>query len=616
MGIAISNGNKLKEILTKVTFLLFALAATGQAVAADEWHYNDVERIVAFSDIHGAYDAMVATLQSAEVLDDNLNWSGGGTHLVIVGDILDRGPDSRAAMDLLMRLEQEAVPAGGYVHVLIGNHEVMNLVGDVRYVAAQEYAAFADDEMVEDRDYWFSAYRSKRELPGQDIAESRTEFDRRFPAGFFAHRKAFSPEGRYGRWLLTKPMIVVVNGIAFVHGGLSPSVAESGLQGINGDLVDDISLYTRQLHVLIDEQVLLPTDSNRKHVEWLARFEPMLADRPAVIEAIADIRRLNDPLFSYQSPHWYRGHTYCSEIIEGDRVQAALKKIGAARVVVGHTPTPTFEVTQRLYGRVIEVDTGMLNSYYKGSGNALVVEDGQLSVINQSGSAPVAPSISARHVGSRPGKAMSAEEIEQMLLHGEIVSASDTDETHLQVTEGGQSIDAIFIEQSRKGIYPEVAAYRLDRLLKLDMVPVTVAREHNGEQGSLQFMPARAIDERQRQLEKSGGGAWCPLTEQWTTMMIFDALAGNDSRSADSILYNLSTWQLMLIGHERAFNLSTAKSTRFKNGRVRIGRSWLAALKSLDSDLLQETLGDVLDKRRIRALGKRRDLLLSQYTGY
>jgi hypothetical protein len=70
---------------------------------------------MASSDIHGDYGAMVRTLQKASVLDDELAWSGGNTHLVIVGDIVDRGADSRVAMDLLMRLEDEANSAGGKI---------------------------------------------------------------------------------------------------------------------------------------------------------------------------------------------------------------------------------------------------------------------------------------------------------------------------------------------------------------------------------------------------------------------------------------------------------------------------------------------------------------------
>ena len=77
---------------------------------------SGVSRILAISDIHGAYDAAIATLQKSNVIDGSLAWSGGKTHLVITGDLLDRGPESRRVMDLIMRLEYEAPLAGGRVH--------------------------------------------------------------------------------------------------------------------------------------------------------------------------------------------------------------------------------------------------------------------------------------------------------------------------------------------------------------------------------------------------------------------------------------------------------------------------------------------------------------------
>jgi hypothetical protein len=96
-------------------FLVFLLACSLPLPSlASEWQYSGAERIVAVSDIHGAYQPMVATLRNAGVLDADLRWSGGSTHLVIVGDILDRGPDSRDVMDLLMRLEGEAEAAGAW----------------------------------------------------------------------------------------------------------------------------------------------------------------------------------------------------------------------------------------------------------------------------------------------------------------------------------------------------------------------------------------------------------------------------------------------------------------------------------------------------------------------
>lgn len=591
---------------------LLLVAAPQFAVAQAQWRFDDVERIVAFSDVHGDYEAMVATLQSAAVIDETLAWSGGATHLVLVGDILDRGPGSRAAMDLLMRLEQEALQADGRVHVLIGNHEVMNIVGDLRYVHAGEYAAFAADESAEERDHWFSAWQSSRVKPGAEPAALRATFDETFPAGFFALRKAFAPDGHYGEWLLQKPMLVVVDGNAFVHGGLPPSVAESGLQGVNRDLVGDVRLYARQMQLLIDSELLLPTDANHDHVDVIARANPGSHNGPAVTTAIADIRRLNDELFSYQSPHWYRGHTYCSELVEGDRIAAALKKIMADRVIVGHTPTPTREVIQRLDGRVIEIDTGMNNAYYKGSGHALIIENGVVSVMNENGEADDLPAPAARRVGARPVAGMSTEDIENLLSFGEAVPASDADKKLFKVTLDGKTLDARFIKGKRGDIYPDAAAYRLDRALDLDMVPVTVKREVDGKSGALQFVPVKRMDEVQRQEQKVGGGAWCPLPEQWHSMMIFDALIDNDARSADSIFYNLTNWQVMLVGFNDAFSTSSAKSKRLVEAETFIGDSWREALQSLDDETLRTTLGDVLDERRIRALVERRDLLLSQ----
>ena len=84
----------------------------------------------------------VKVLQSASLIDTKGDWAGGKTHLVQTGDVLDRGPDSKAVMDLLIKLEKQSAAAGGAVHCLIGNHEAMNVYGDLRYVSPGEYAAW------------------------------------------------------------------------------------------------------------------------------------------------------------------------------------------------------------------------------------------------------------------------------------------------------------------------------------------------------------------------------------------------------------------------------------------------------------------------------------------
>ena len=172
-------------ILTVIVLSLVIQPETANAA----YRWTGVERVVAMSDPHGAYESMVRTLTNAGVIAEDGSWAGGATTLVITGDLLDRGADSRRIMDLVMRLENEAPQSGGQVLLTLGNHEVMNLVGDLRYVARGEYAAFADEESPEQRQQWFQAFVAARSAIEElvDEAALRAEFDRDRPPGFYAH---------------------------------------------------------------------------------------------------------------------------------------------------------------------------------------------------------------------------------------------------------------------------------------------------------------------------------------------------------------------------------------------------------------------------------------------
>ncbi len=597
------------RILTLLVPVAFALLPSAYA---DEWRVDGADRIVAISDIHGAFGAMVETLRQADVIDDQKAWSGGKTNLVIVGDILDRGPKSRAAMDLLMRLEEEARSAGGAVHVLIGNHESMNMIGDMRYVSKAEYAAFANDETAEERERWLAAY-SERYAAGSTPEALRKRFDEQFPAGFFALRRAFRPDGKYGRWLLAKPVIVVVNGTAFVHGGLSPLVEKLGLDGVNRDLKNELSHYVDALQVLTRAEVLLPTDSHYDTEAILNAYLPALDETPAVLDAIAVARRLGQSeLFDSDGPLWYRGSVSCGELIEEHRLLAALAALGADRVVVGHTPTPNRRVLQRFDGRLIEIDTGMLNFYYEGSGNALILDGDTVSVVNQAGTDPYSPIEHPRGVGARPDN-MSPEALQHLLENGEILSQQEdpAGRSIVKVSDGHNTVSAIFEKRSARGFYPDVAAYRLDRLLELDMVPVTVLREVGGVNGSLQYLANKFYDESQRSASGQGGGAACPLMDQWGAMYVFDVLIYNEGRSMQRMVYDARTWRLMLIEHELAFASRKGRPRHLKDAPIEISDGWRHALAGLTDEVLAENFGDVLDKRRLKALGVRRNELLA-----
>lgn len=166
-----------------------------------------VERVVAVGDIHGDVNALQAVLQQAKLIDAKGHWTGGKTHLVQTGDIPDRGDKTREALELLMRLEKEAASAGGAVHALLGNHEVMNMTNDLRYVTPAERASYAE-------------FSTQKDAQGD-------------PLGTAGHRMAFSESGRYGRWLRAHPAAIRIDETLFVHGGISPQVSARSLAELN-----------------------------------------------------------------------------------------------------------------------------------------------------------------------------------------------------------------------------------------------------------------------------------------------------------------------------------------------------------------------------------------------
>lgn len=601
----------LRSHLFRIALLLFVLLCATGAPAAD-WRWTGVERIVAVGDVHGAYDSLVRTLGNAGILDAEGGWAAGAAHLVVTGDFLDRGPDSRRVMDLLMRLEGEAAEAGGRVHVLLGNHEVMNLVGDLRYVSAAEYSAFADEESPAERARGLAVFSASR-VGTLDKAALNVEFEKRAPPGFFAHRRAFAPDGRYGRWLLEKPFIVVVNDTAFVHGGLSPMVTELGLDGINGGLKAELASYAGFLQVLTDAGILDATGNFYHHATVLQSLPEDPNRPPNIEEAIAGMLELQDAaIHDIDSPVWYRGNVACSALIESDKLDAALERIDAARVVIGHTPTITGNLQLRFGGRVVEIDTGMLAAAYGGSGHALVIEDGRLLSVGET-SSEATPLVQQPGYAGQNGSALSAAELENVLEAGEISALGDEAGQNLvEVRTGEASVPAQVVDDpDDAGFAPEVAAYRLDRMLNLGMVPVAVARDIEGDAGVLQLLPAGTVNEAVRRTRGEGGAAWCPLPQQWTAMYAFDTLIGNSARVPQSMLYSPNDWQLLLVSHGGAFSTNDRRPRYLEKVQLQLGPAWVTALTSLTDARLEAELGDVLDGERLRAMAARRDRLLA-----
>jgi hypothetical protein len=186
--------------------------APAPAVAAEEIasRFPDAARIVAIGDVHGDLTAARTALKLAGAIDDQDRWIGGDLVVVQTGDQLDRGDEEQAIIDLFEDLRARARAAGGAFHVLNGNHEIMNVAGDLRYVTPGGFADFAD-------------------VPGLVLDDPALA---RVPPGVRPRAAAFRPGGPYARILGNRNVVVIVGDTVFAHGGVLPAHA-NGLEQIN-----------------------------------------------------------------------------------------------------------------------------------------------------------------------------------------------------------------------------------------------------------------------------------------------------------------------------------------------------------------------------------------------
>ncbi|HMK18806.1 MAG TPA: metallophosphoesterase, partial [Chitinophagaceae bacterium] len=105
-----------------------------QKLSEEKSEYKGIKKMLVMSDIEGNFGAFRKLLQGNGVIDENFNWTYGKDHLVLVGDFVDRGTMVTEVLWLIYSLEEKAKAAGGYVHYILGNHEIMNMSDELDYV--------------------------------------------------------------------------------------------------------------------------------------------------------------------------------------------------------------------------------------------------------------------------------------------------------------------------------------------------------------------------------------------------------------------------------------------------------------------------------------------------
>ena len=322
----------------KIRFALLLFLFLVVCHAAEQDTFEGVERVVAIGDIHGDFNRLVELLRTAKLIDTGNAWSGGAAHLVMCGDMVDRGPASRQVLDLLMDLEPQAKKAGGEVHVLLGNHETMDIYGDLRYVSASDYQSYSSENSAKLRDNAFKqALDDLRShgSPPPDVEKFRQTFEEQHPLGWVEFRLAFGSTGKYGKWLRQKNAVIRVNDLLFLHGGISPKYAKWTRAKINSRIREELEDFDKIPHGMVQ-----------------------------------------DP----EGPLWYRGLDQGpqSDDAMSTHIGHVLEVQQAKHIVVGHTVFPT--IVPRFGARVITIDVG-LSAVYGGPPAFLLEEGGKIYVM-------------------------------------------------------------------------------------------------------------------------------------------------------------------------------------------------------------------------------------------
>jgi hypothetical protein len=641
---------QIARALLACVALTAAMAPAASGASQVEW--KGVERVVAFADVHGAYTELTALLQSQGIVDGDLHWSAGKTHLVSLGDLLDRGDDSRKVMDLLMRLQTEAVAAGGQVHVVVGNHEAMNVLGDLRYVVRGEYAAYIDDEDPATRE------ARRKEFLARQPGRTEADFDRLFPPGYFGQRRMLGPDGKYGEWLLAQPAAIVVNDTVYMHGGPSLALGDRSIAELDRDYAAAVSAYLSAEAPLDEAGLLVFEDPYAKRAQNAqARLDAMPAGeaKSALAPKVARfVQADDDPMIGPNGPNWYRGGALCNECAEADVLRPFLQRTGVKRVVVGHTVARNGTAVSRFDGAFVKLDAGMNHAVYHGRPAALISDASGSRV------AYANPTVAPADIPAEPlylsSPLIDEDAVAAILRDGQVetTEACGPGVLRVRVTRDGRSVDAVFEATSTEVADRELAAYALDRLLRLGLVPATVTRSYSGKSGVLQGRPAAWASQQDRQNAAGGtaaglacqvisngakeppirrptplsavpprlsAGGYCDLNAQFQLAYAFDALIGNQARTPDRYLYDLDPsmqargMSLILSGHGSAFGATTQLSPQLESVLKKTGPEMQSRLSRLDTAAVKSAIGQWVSDRDIKALLTRRDRILQLAKG-
>ncbi len=592
---------------------LFLLLGLSSFAAKIPCVWTGVERIVAVGDLHGDYDAFVSIITDPElgIADDELHWTAGRTHFVQLGDVMDRGLYAKDILDLLISLEKEAAKAGGKVHFLLGNHEELNLMGISLdypdYVPSQQFHDFLPkgyrdkkdreflDSLPEGERKWIESHgldlapNTKADLFYRDLRRRKDLEGQRAKEEYYrGFKKA------YGSWLLRKNIVIQINSVAFVHGGISEKYSEWSLDKINESYRFEIELLANM--------------SRNPHGPARS-FRPQMVYRP-------------------DGPLWYRELAKPEGGASEKAVRRILDNLGVDRMVVGHTiamnggrsPIVSRESISRYGGLVWTIDTG-ISSYYGGAPSAWIYDHGMINIwpADQVDLPQQSPII------SEADSLMSFRETETYLKTAPIIRVKKSDmvgrtDPWTIILDDGKSVrNALFKYIDRRRPDParlpdsfnyELAAYALSKYLGLSLVPPVVKREIDGLPGSLQIFVENAITEEERRAKKLEPPDAGTFLTSMQVGRVFENLVFNSCDDTEDTFVQDGTWKVFRVDFSESFapEMKLLPGCEFS----RLTRDLYRKLLDWDDQKVFDLMAPYLNPEEAKALNIRKALIVQR----
>ncbi|MCW8878529.1 MAG: hypothetical protein OQJ89_00740 [Kangiellaceae bacterium] len=532
-----------------------------------------------FSDIQGRHEALKEILINYKIVDDELNWLSPNADLVLMGNLTGDASSAYETMKLVRTIQQSAVQSGAQLRVVLGEK-------DVEFVLSE-----------------FDGYSADSEVEVEVEAEVEAE------------REAF----QLLDWLSKQDFIAQLNGHLFINGGISSRTKKRDIADINQTLKRSLEEYKSSWQMLLEKDEAL---IGKKFGERYSAVKLL----PESDEKKSFLKTQKSYLFSKFWPVNYTGNSFCHPLFERQNLDEILQRWQVKKIWSARVDSEAVGFSERFQGTMTFIDDNDSSKNNSEILGAIIGESETYKLLHGKNEFSGMPKLLASRKYQLPYD-MTADEIKAFLKTAKVVSKQQTKEgktkpLKIYLEKDGKRVKAIFkyVNMSgrgaRKGVprtgdkYDyESAAFYLDRMLDIGLVPITVERVVSNKRGVVQLWIDGLVSAVPLNTREESYTGMCDAQQQENMINTFDYLIMNLDRNQTNITFTKKDWQIWFIDHTRSFGNET-KAPRFLRGvKIEPTNLFKEKLSKITKEQLDELKG-WLSQKQLDSMWERRNRIV------